>query len=116
MIPLDSPLAPLVFICGGCVALILLLGAGKDIGWRAIQGGALPGDVIVAVENRKVVDLESFYRATRKVDTNQAVLLDVDRRGQVMTMVLSEPNVDQRVAQNRGVQPSPAPVAGYPRH
>ena len=61
-------------------------------GWRALRAGVLPVDVIIGVEGHRVRSMEGFYDATLKVDIAQAVLLDVERGGLEMTLVLPAPD------------------------
>jgi hypothetical protein len=57
-------------------------------GWRARQAGAMEGDVVVAVDGQAVRDLADLYDVSRNLDVGGAVLLDVRRWGQPMTLVL----------------------------
>ncbi len=57
-------------------------------GIRARQAGVLAGDVIQAVDEHKVRDMADLFDATRDVDVTTAVILDVLRWGQPMTLVL----------------------------
>ncbi|MHC4176053.1 MAG: hypothetical protein ACYSWU_01015 [Planctomycetota bacterium] len=57
-------------------------------GWRARQAGAMEGDVIVAVDEQDIRDLADLYDVSRNLDVGGAVLLDIRRWGQPMTLVL----------------------------
>jgi S1-C subfamily serine protease len=56
--------------------------------WRAQRAGLQPADVIRAVNGRKVSDMNEFREITTKMDATQPIMLDVDRRGQPMTLAL----------------------------
>ena len=91
-------------------------------GWRAQRAGVAPGDVIIAVDENKVRDLADLFEVSQRMDVSQAVLLDVLRWGQPMTLVLPSaiagpmpivPNVAQAppmMAQPMA-QPMPQPMA-----
>jgi len=85
-------------------------------GWRPRQAGVLPGDVIVAVDGKKVRDLADLYDASRNLDVGSAVLLDIRRWGQPMTLVLpavyAAPPVAGPPEAWQGVQPPPATAQG----
>ena len=57
-------------------------------GWRARQAGIMESDVIVAVDGQDVRDLADLYDISRKVNVGDAVLLEVRRWGQLVTLVL----------------------------
>lgn len=61
-------------------------------GWRATYAGVMTGDVIGGVDGKRVRHMEEFYDVSLKVDVAQAVLLDVLRGGQQMTLVLPSPS------------------------
>ncbi len=84
---LDSPTAQRMGIPPSLSGVMIVEIAEKN-GWRALQAGAMEGDVIAAVEGKKVRDLADLYDASRNIDVGKAVLLDVRRWGQPMTRVL----------------------------
>ena len=80
-------------------------------GWRARQAGMMEGDVIVGVDGKTIRDLADLYDVSRKVDVGGAVMLDVRRWGQVVTLVLPALRASPRtVAQWQPEQVAPAPL------
>ena len=84
---LDSPTVQRMGIPPSLPGVMIVEIAERD-GWRARQAGAVEGDVIVAVDGKNVRDLADLYDVSRTVDVGNAVLLDVRRWGQSMTLVL----------------------------
>jgi len=68
---------------------VLVIEISYQDGWRARYAGVDSGDVITAIEDMKVKNLEGFHRVTSKVDTAGPVMLDVNRGGQAMTLILA---------------------------
>jgi len=84
---LDSPTAQRMGIQPSLPGVMIVEIAEQD-GWRVRQAGAMEGDVITAVDGQDVRDLADLYDVSRTVDVGNAVLLDVRRWGQSMTLVL----------------------------
>ncbi len=84
---LDSPSAQHLGIAPSLPG-VLIVDIDQQNGWRALQAGAMEGDVIVAVDGQDVRDLADLYDVSRNVDVGNAVLLDVRRWGQPITLVL----------------------------
>jgi S1-C subfamily serine protease len=57
-------------------------------GWRAQRGGLQAGDVIRGANGKSVGDIGDFRDVTAKIDANQSIMLEIDRRGQPMTVLL----------------------------
>jgi len=90
----------------------------ETTGWRASQAGVVAGDVITAVEGKKVRDLAELAKIASKVDVNRPVLIEMLRWGQPVTLILPAPQqafavapqmVPQRVVAPQ-VLPQQAPV------
>ena len=71
---------------------VMVLDIARSDGWRALNGGVEPGDIVVGVNGASVADMRAFNAATRGVDVQDVVFLDVERAGQVMTLVLPAPS------------------------
>ncbi len=84
---LDSPTAQRLGIPPTAEG-VLVVEIAEMNGWRARQAGVVEGDVIVGVDGQTVRDLADLYDISRKVNVGEAVLLDVRRWGQPITLVL----------------------------
>ena len=108
---LDSPTVQRMGIPPSLPGVMIVEIAERD-GWRARQAGAVEGDVIVAVDGKNVRDLADLYDVSRSVDVGNAVLLDVRRWGQPMTLVLPALHVlPTGVAGGQPGQAGPLPPA-----
>ncbi|MCP4678531.1 MAG: PDZ domain-containing protein [Deltaproteobacteria bacterium] len=67
---------------------VMVVEISERAGLRARQAGVLSGDVITAVDKNNVRDIADLYEVSRKLDVAAAILLDVQRWGQDMTLVL----------------------------
>jgi len=84
---LDSPTAQRLGIppaAGGVLVVEIM----ELNGWRAREAGLTNGDILVGVDGQPVRDLADLYDVSRKVNVAEAVLLDVERWGQPITLVL----------------------------
>jgi hypothetical protein len=57
-------------------------------GGRISQAGLRPGDVLVGIDGQQVRDMGEFFDVTNGVDVGQPILLDIERGGQPMTLVV----------------------------
>lgn len=83
----DSASARAQQIPPGTEGVMVLEIAERD-GWRARQAGVRPGDVVTKVDGNTVADMADFYDVSRTTDVSQAIVLDVQRWGQPMSLVL----------------------------
>lgn len=84
---LDSPTARRLGVPPSAKG-VMIVEVEERNGWRALRAGATEGDVIVAVDGQDVRDLADLYDVSRNVDVGSAVLLDIRRWGQPITLVL----------------------------
>ena len=105
---LDSPTAQHLGIPPAAEGVIVAEITEAD-GWRVRQAGAMEGDIIVAVDGHTIRDLADLYDVSRKLDVGVAVLLDIRRWGQPMTLVLPA-----LVAQPVAANPAQFGLAGQP--
>lgn len=71
-----------------------------EVSLQSAQAGILAGDVLVAINNRPVVNLDDMYRQSRKVQKKKSAMLMVYRNGQWMSFQLSgEPGENLGFAQ-----------------
>jgi hypothetical protein len=84
---LDSPTAQRLGIPPSAKG-VMVVEIEERNGWRALQAGVMEGDVLTAVDGQDVRDLADLYDVSRDVDVGSAVLLDIRRWGQPMTLVL----------------------------
>jgi hypothetical protein len=105
---LDSPTARRLGVPPSAPG-VMIVEIEKRNGWRARQAGAMEGDVIVGVDGKAIRDLSDLYDVSRNLDVGSAVLLDIRRVGQPMTLV-----VPALHAPPPGAAPSQPGQAGIP--
>jgi|GEM_PF-2612019 hypothetical protein len=84
---------------------VLVAEIAERTGWRARQAGVLPGDVIQKVDKTVVTDLDGLYNISRKLNSNNTILVDVLRWGQPMTLALPAVTMPQQAPMVGGMAP-----------
>jgi membrane-associated protease RseP (regulator of RpoE activity) len=83
----DSPTAAKMGIPASTKGVLVSELAERN-GMRARQAGISPGDVITAVDGKPVSDIADLYDISRNQDVGAPLLIDVQRWGQPMTLVM----------------------------
>ena len=87
LVDLTSPSARRAGIPAGLKG-VMVSDISESTGWRARAAGVMPRDVLLTVNRTKISDINDLYDLTRKLNVTEAVFLDVNRFGQVATVVL----------------------------
>jgi hypothetical protein len=87
LVDLTSPSARRAGLTPGLKG-VMVSDISESAGWRARAAGIMPRDVVMTVNRTKISDINDLYDLTRKVNVTDAVFLDVNRYGQVATVVL----------------------------
>jgi hypothetical protein len=87
LVDLTSPSARRAGIATGLRG-VMVSDISESAGWRARAAGVMPRDVVMTVNRTKISDINDLYDLTRKLNVMDAVFLDVNRFGQVATVVL----------------------------
>jgi predicted metalloprotease with PDZ domain len=67
---------------------VLVVEVSKTVGSRVMQAGVAPGDVIVAIDGKKVQTLGELYTVTTRQNVAQPLSLDIVRQGQQMAVMV----------------------------
>lgn len=86
---------------------VLVAEISERTGWRARQAGVLPGDVIQKVDKTVVTDLDGLYSVSRKLNSNNTILIDILRWGQPMTLALPAVTMPQQAPMVGGMPQQP---------
>jgi hypothetical protein len=87
LVDLTSPSARRAGLTPGLKG-VMVSDISETAGWRARAAGVIPRDVVLTVNRTKISDINDLYDLTRKINVTDAVFLDVNRYGQVATVVL----------------------------